>query len=220
MSIPARTPHAARKKSSASVIRFFRNTERFSTIPPSMMKTASSAQMPIRSYFASGRSEIILLSIDVFCPFLQKRRAFHVAGNAAFIGRLEFRAGAVNHDEVLRTLGAQRVGDARRDHHRRVVRPAKVVSLDDDTHRAPLHPGAFIDKDYFHIPLDEKHDVPLLLVVGAQRIISRLVDEKALEPRLRLRPLRNERRMDVKALRGIGKHACRGPLAGPEADLR
>ena len=68
--------------------------------------------------------------------------------------------------------------------------------------------------------LHEKHHVPLLLCVTAQRIILRLLDKQPLKPFVRRGSFRNARRMNVKTFRGLREHARGRPLLRPEADPR
>ena len=157
--------------------------------------------------------------VEIPLPVRRQRGALDGVGDATLKGRLEFRARAINHDRVPRTLGAERVRHPGGDDEPGIVRPALVVALDEETHHAPRHSGALIHEDELHIALHEKHRVPLLAIIRAQREVLRLRRKQPLEPLLGRRVRGDVRRVDVKAFRRAGKHPRRGPLARPETDL-
>ena len=109
--------------------------------------------------------------------------------------------------------------DARRDHDADIVRPGHVIAFNDEAHLLAWHPSALVDEEHLGDAADEEHAVPLLQVVGAQRVVRRLVDEETLEPRLGRRALGDRGRMDMKTFARAGIHQRRGPLLRPHAYL-
>src|SRR5262245_46091324 len=99
------------------------------------------------------------------------------------------------------------------------MRPALIVTLDEEAHHASRHAGALIDEEHLDIALDEKHRVPLLTIVRAQGVVVWFRDKEFLKPCLGSGAIGDIGRVNVESLRGIGEHAGGCPLAGPHANL-
>src|SRR5207249_6738014 len=130
------------------------------------------------------------------------------------------RARPVNHDHFLRTFSANGVGDTGWNNDADVIAAAMIIAIDKETHDAPRKTGADIAQDHLSASLQKKHYVPLLLIISAQRIVIRLIDEQAAQPIGCYRAFGNTGRMHVKTFCGLRKHARCRPLLRPKANLR
>ena len=82
-----------------------------------------------------------------------------------------------------------------------------------------IQSGAGIAQNNFNAPLNEKHHVPLLLIVRPRAMISSRFGKHSPQPFRRVGAFRNARRMNVKTLRAAGEHPRCGPLNRPKTDL-
>ena len=92
------------------------------------------------------------------------------------------------------------------------------VTVDEESHCPARQTGARFAQDHFGAPLDEKHHIPLLLLVGAQGKIFRLIKEETPEPFVRRGTVRYARWMNVKTFCRLCEHPCGRPLLRPETD--
>ena len=107
-----------------------------------------------------------------------------------------------------------------RHDHPGIVRAAVIVAINEETHRARRHSRTHIAQNHFRDALDEKHHVPLLVArndAGNNFPAPRQSSAGTNPP---VGPIRNARRMNVKAFGGLRKHARVGPLRRPEPDPR
>src|ERR1051326_4532151 len=88
------------------------------------------------------------------------------------------RAGSVNHDHIFSTLDTNGVGHPWRDYNARVVVTAMIVTVDKEAHHTPRQACPDVAQNYFNTTLQEKHHVPLLVIVPAQGILFRLPNEQ------------------------------------------
>src|SRR5437773_2024527 len=153
-------------------------------------------------------------------PRFRKLRRLGFARDSAFKLGMKNRARPVNHDHFLRTFSANGVGDTGWNNDADVIAAAMIIAIDKETHDAPRKTGADIAQDHLSASLQKEHHVPLLLIISAQRIVIRLIDEQAAQPIGCCRAFGNTGRMHVKTFCGLRKHARCGPLLRPKADLR
>ena len=95
-----------------------------------------------------------------------------------------------------------------------------VIAIDKETHHPLGKARADVAQNYLNATLQEKHYVPLLISVTAQRIILRFVDEQAAQPLCRELVFWNAGRMHVETFYRVCEHPRSRPLLWPEANLR
>src|SRR4029077_9471137 len=121
---------------------------------------------------------------------------------------------------ILSAFDANRVRDAGWNDHSHIVAAAMIVAIDEETHDALGKTSTHIAQNHLHGSLEKKHDVPLLVIVTTQRIILERAHEHTSEPFLGRRIGWNARRMYMKSLRALCKHARGRPLLRPKSDFR
>src|SRR5437868_2690191 len=99
--------------------------------------------------------------------------------------------------------------------HSHVVSAWMIVPFYIEAHRLRLQTFTHVPKNHFNAPLDEEHDIPLLLIVATPRIIARIVQKNLTMPVCRRCAVRNAWRMNVKTFGGPGEHSRSGPLLRP-----
>jgi hypothetical protein len=95
-----------------------------------------------------------------------------------------------------------------------------VIAIHKEAHHPPWQTRSDVAQNYLNATLQEKHHVPLLIVVPTQRIIFRLPNEQSAVPPFRRRVRRNTGRMHMETFCRVCKHPRSRPLLGPEADPR
>src|SRR5437879_12150795 len=88
----------------------------------------------------------------------------------------------VNHDNSFCACSTNRVGHARRNDDADVIVAPMVIAIDKETHHPLGKARADVAQNYLNATLQEKHYVPLLISVTAQRIILRFVYEQTAQP--------------------------------------
>ena len=133
---------------------------------------------------------------------------------------MENGACTVNHDHIFCALSANSVRHARRNDDSDVIVAPMVIAIDKETHHPLGKARADVAQNYLNATLQEKHYVPLLISVTAQRIILRFVDEQAAQPLCRELVFWNAGRMHVETFCRVCEHPRSRPLLRPEANLR
>src|SRR5205807_5638721 len=105
---------------------------------------------------------------------------------------------------------------ARRNHNADVVVATMIVTVDEESHHSPPQPRSDVAQNHLNASLQKKHHIPLLVIVAAQRIIFRFIDEQTAQPIGRGASFRNTRWMYVETFRGVRKHARGRPLFRPK----
>ena len=129
-------------------------------------------------------------------------------------------AGSVNHDHIFRTFGANSVRHTRRNYDADVIVAPMVIAADKETHHAPGKTHSHVAQNYLNATLQEKHYVPLLIIVATQRIILRLIDKHTAQPICWDAFFWNAGRMHMETFCRVCKHPRSRPLLRPEANLR
>src|SRR4029450_3678885 len=155
-----------------------------------------------------------------FLPGFRQLRGFDFACDASFEFGMENRACSVNHDDIFRALGANRVRHARWNHHADVMSAAMMVAVDEESHHSPRQSCADVAQNHLNATLQKEHHIPLLVIVAAQRVVFRFIDEQAAQPLRRGAAFRNTGRMHMEAFSRDSKHARRRPLLRPETNPR
>src|SRR4029450_9671715 len=133
--------------------------------------------------------------------------------------RMEDGARPVNHDHVFRTFHANGVRHAGRNYGADVVVTSMIVTIDKETHDAPRKSGTDIAQNHLRTSLEEKHYIPLFVIITTLGVILRLAYEQASQPFLRSHIGRNPRRMHRKSFGAMCKHARGRPLFRPKTNL-
>ena len=102
-----------------------------------------------------------------FLPRLRKRGGFDFACDASLELGMKNGACSVNHDHVFCAFSTNRVRYARWNYDPDVVVAAMIIAIDKVSHYSPWKPCADIAQNYLNAPLQEKHHVPLLIVITA-----------------------------------------------------
>src|SRR5436190_16315335 len=130
------------------------------------------------------------------------------------------RAGSINHNHVFPALNANGVRHPWRDHNACIVVTAMIVTVDKEAHHAPRQACPDVAQNHFNPPLQKEHDIPLLVIVAAKRILFWFIDEQAAQPIRRSAALGNAGRMYVETFFGVPKHSRSRPLLRPKANTR
>src|SRR4029453_14464405 len=152
-------------------------------------------------------------------PGFRERGGLDLTRDPSFELRTEDRARSVNHDHVFGTFRANSMRHARRNYGGDVVPASMIVTINKETHDAPRKSGTDIAQNHLRTSLQEKHYIPLFVIITTQGVILRLAYEQASQPFLRSHTGRNRGRMHMKSFCAMCKHARGRPLLRPKPNL-
>src|SRR6185437_2107194 len=99
------------------------------------------------------------------------------------------------------------MSDSRRNNHSHVAFAGMIIAIYIEAHRSSGQTFSHIPEQHFDTSLDKKHDVPLLIGITSQAVVSRLVNKQSPMPICRRCFGGNTRGMNVKTLCALSEHS-------------